>query len=387
MPATPALRLLWAIIMLVSSHSPAGLCPAYTIRTPPSILQWKLNPKLNVSILPVWDGKDETIIDYVINMVSLALLGPLIFVHIAQMVPTKFTGCARSWWTLLPPNSKILYSRDWSHLLDVLRWHFLTAKWLGDRLQEFEEMHFQQKGCSKEELEDFFQRRIQYHSFVLSDVEDGPQAISHILRTRPVAWYCEVSECTCPSIEVLMTYTKHNRTSLIASYLLENKVNVLLGSTPPTDATPRMCSVPRSAKAADTILDHIDDGSEDEETGLGEEEKERLEYLAIIVESKIELSRACLSEDPEKHKKVLEALSFEPVAAEGPTSRNHKPQVLLEDEAEDLSPEPMTAGSIQQKVLVVEASTVESTWREAFIVEASVTDKAVFLRHYRMSQN
>jgi hypothetical protein len=84
-------------------------------------LQWQLNPKLNVSIVPVWDGKDELIIDYVINMASLVLLSPLMFVHIAQMAPTKFTGCARSWWTLLPLSSRISYSRNWSHLLDALR--------------------------------------------------------------------------------------------------------------------------------------------------------------------------------------------------------------------------------------------------------------------------
>jgi hypothetical protein len=120
------------------SGPPAGTGP--TADAPDPSLQWQFNPKLNVSIFPVWDGKDETIIDYVINMASLALLSPLMFVHIVQMAPMKFTGRARSWWTLLPPNSRVLYSRDWSHLLDALRRHFLTAKWLADRLQEFEEM-------------------------------------------------------------------------------------------------------------------------------------------------------------------------------------------------------------------------------------------------------
>jgi hypothetical protein len=91
-----------------------------TVDVPDALLQWQLNPKLNVYIVPIWDGKDETIIDYVINMASLALLSPLMFVHIAQIAPTKFTGHARRWWTLLPLNSRVLYSQDWSHLLDAL---------------------------------------------------------------------------------------------------------------------------------------------------------------------------------------------------------------------------------------------------------------------------
>ncbi|KAF8188192.1 hypothetical protein K438DRAFT_1972381 [Mycena galopus ATCC 62051] len=54
--------------------------------------QWQLNPKLNVSIMPVWDSKDELIIDYVINMASLALPTFLMAVHVVQMAPMKFTG-------------------------------------------------------------------------------------------------------------------------------------------------------------------------------------------------------------------------------------------------------------------------------------------------------
>jgi hypothetical protein len=109
-----------------------------------------------------------------------------------------------------------------------------------------------------------------------------------------------------------------------------------------------------------------------------EEEKECLEYIAMIVESKIELSRACSSEDLKKHKEVLEAPGLKPVAAEGPPAlRNRKLQVTIEDEAENLSPEPTLASSIQREALVVEAS----------IVEASTVDKAAFLPHYRMNSN
>jgi hypothetical protein len=70
-----------------------------------------------------------------------------------------------------------------------------------------------------------------------------------------VAWYREVSERTCPSIEALMTYVKHNHTSLLASYLMENKVNMLLGSAPPAGAALRMHFIPRSAQVPNTSLE------------------------------------------------------------------------------------------------------------------------------------
>lgn len=136
-------------------------------------------------------------------------------------------------------------------------------------------MRFRQRGRNEEDPEDLFQRRIHYHSFIFSDVEDGPQAVGRILRTQLVAWYREVSERTCPSIEALMTYAKHNRASLLASYLLENKVNAVLGSAPHTGAAPRVRFHPRSAKAADSILECVGDGS-DEEGNKQEPEKTAL---------------------------------------------------------------------------------------------------------------
>jgi hypothetical protein len=74
-----------------------------------------------------------------------------------------------------------------------------------------------------------------------------------------------------------------------------------------------------------------------------EEEKERLEYVAMIVESRIESSRACPSENLEKPKEVLEVPGPEPVAAEGlPAPGSRKSRVTIEEEEEDPSPEPTT---------------------------------------------
>jgi hypothetical protein len=58
-----------------------------------------------------------------------------------------------------------------------------------------------------------------------------------------------------------------------------------------------------------------------------EEEKECLEYIAMIVKSRIDSFCACPSEDLEKPEEVLEAPGQELAAAEGlpmPRSRNHK---------------------------------------------------------------
>jgi hypothetical protein len=101
-----------------------------------------LNTKLNISVVPTWNGKGETIIPYVITMSSLAMLSPLMECQLGQMAPSRFTDRALKWWTALPEPSRREFSRDWPHLLDNLRCTYLKDQWVRGWNKEFEEMKF-----------------------------------------------------------------------------------------------------------------------------------------------------------------------------------------------------------------------------------------------------
>ncbi|KAJ7187740.1 hypothetical protein B0H12DRAFT_962742, partial [Mycena haematopus] len=224
--------------------------------------QWQLNPKLNISILPAWDGKGDTVIDYVIAMAYLAVLSPRMAQGIAQLAPSKFTGRAERWWTTLPLDRRAEFSMDWDHLLDAIRRQFLTAQWLFERTREFEEAHFRQKGHSDEEPLDFFQRRVRWHAFLFSDVADGPPAIARIIRTQPVEWFKDVNERVCPDIDTLMNYAEHNKASLLSAWVLAHRVEALMsGPSASTHAAPFRR---RRANAADKVVDFIEDSDDDE---------------------------------------------------------------------------------------------------------------------------
>ncbi|KAJ7878922.1 hypothetical protein B0H13DRAFT_2346314 [Mycena leptocephala] len=225
--------------------------------------QWQINPKLNISVVPAWDGKGESVIPYVITMSYLAALSPKMASGIAQMAPYKFSGRAMRWWNNLSLVLRSHYSSSWSHLLDAIRRHFLTMKWLMDRTQEFEEMRFRQKGLESEDPLDFFQRRIESHSFIYNDAGDGPQAVARILRTQPAEWAKDVNETSCPDVDALQNYAEHNRASLIAAWLLANQVDALMvnGTGSRTNGFHRR----RRALAADRVAGAAESDSEAEE--------------------------------------------------------------------------------------------------------------------------
>jgi hypothetical protein len=205
-----------------------------------------LNAKLNISVVPSWNGKGETIIPYVITMSSLAMLSPLMERQLGQMAPSRFTDRALKWWTSLPEPSRREFSRDWPHLLNNLRRTYLTDQWVRDRNKEFEEMKFRQQGHEVEDPVDFFQRRAQYHSFIFSDTDDGPTAVSRLIRTQPAEWNKEVNERMCPTIDSLMEVAQHSQASLMSTWVLTNKVDRLLASPSANPAAPRTRFRPRA---------------------------------------------------------------------------------------------------------------------------------------------
>jgi hypothetical protein len=197
-----------------------------------STAQWQLNSKLNVSVVSLWNGKGETIIPYVIMMSSLAMLSPLLEKQLGQMAPSHFTECPLRWWTSLPEPFRREFSQDWPHLLDNLRRTYLTDQWIRNHNKEFEEMKFRQRGHNLEDLVDFFQRRTQYHSFIVSDDVNGPTAVSCLIRTQPADWNKEINEHICLIINSLMVVAQHSQAALMSIWLLTTKVDrPLVGSS------------------------------------------------------------------------------------------------------------------------------------------------------------
>ncbi|KAJ6528120.1 hypothetical protein B0H19DRAFT_969169 [Mycena capillaripes] len=183
---------------------------------------------------------------------------------LAQIVPSKFKDRAKRWWDSLPLEKRTSNSMSWANLLGAIRRNFLTAKWLLDHTQEFEEMRFRQKGHEREEPLNFFQH-------------------PRIIHTQPPAWDKEINEIICPDIETLQNMAEHYSGSLPVSWMLTEQIAQVLNVKPntlqPSNSTCRDCphyGAFVSYKQADYI--QIDWDEEDEA-------KETQEYLAMHIQS------------------------------------------------------------------------------------------------------
>ncbi|KJA22879.1 hypothetical protein HYPSUDRAFT_121746, partial [Hypholoma sublateritium FD-334 SS-4] len=186
--------------------------------------EWQMNPKINMSSLPSWDGRGKTVIDYLSEMAGFYRLGARMQRGMAQMASHKWTGRAKRWWEALPSMEQEFFSQHWDYMLAAIRNQFLDETWVRDRTQEFEEMRFRQSVHSKESPEEFVQRRIRYHSFLFPGDADGRSAVARVLRTQPVEWGATLNEEACQTILELLTVASRMGKNLESQYLLNESL-------------------------------------------------------------------------------------------------------------------------------------------------------------------
>lgn len=186
--------------------------------------EWQMNPKINLSNLPSWDGDGKTIIDYLSEMSGFARLGDRMQCGMAQMASHKWSGRAKKWWEALPIVEQTFFSQHWFYMLAALRNQFLDETWVRDCTQEFEEMRFRQLRHQKETPKDFVQRRIRYHNFLFPGDADGRGAVARILRTQPVEWGATLNEEACPTILALLTVASRMGKTLESQFLLNESL-------------------------------------------------------------------------------------------------------------------------------------------------------------------
>jgi len=202
-------------------NGPGGPSPSGTpFQGPHRTEEWQMNPKFNLSNLPAWNGKGETIISYLSEMAGFARLGDRMKREIAALAAYKWTGPGRSWWDNLPSAEQSYFSQHWDFMLTGIRNQFLDETWVNERLGEFEAMKFRQKGYEKEAPLEFIQRRIQHHRFLHANDTDGPTAVHRILRTQPTEWGTILNEYACPSLLELMSVASHMKSTLESHYVL-----------------------------------------------------------------------------------------------------------------------------------------------------------------------
>ncbi|KAF8194492.1 hypothetical protein K438DRAFT_1969101 [Mycena galopus ATCC 62051] len=146
---------------------------------------WQLNHKLNLSMVPAWDGHRKTVIDYLCSVAELTRLSPQMIVDLGAMAPLKFTDRVQTWWQTMPIDFRNSVSQDWNLLFNAISVYFLNEIWAHKRTAEWEEMRFRQKGHESEWPLDFIQRHVKHHMFLFPTSTDGPEVALRILCNAP----------------------------------------------------------------------------------------------------------------------------------------------------------------------------------------------------------
>ncbi|KAJ7503818.1 hypothetical protein B0H11DRAFT_1710674, partial [Mycena galericulata] len=191
------------------------------------IAEWQLNRKLNIQLVPEWDGHGGTAIEYLCKIAELVRLSPQMVVDLGAIAPLKFTDRAAMWWSTQTLTFRNYVSQSWETLLRAIQVHFLNENWVQERMREWEEMKFRQKGHDNEWPLDYLQRRIRSHMFLFPDQEDGPAVVDRLLRNAPDVWAGTINSERYPDIFSLAAAIRRYCKTLMGNWLQAKKLDNL----------------------------------------------------------------------------------------------------------------------------------------------------------------
>ncbi|KAL1750048.1 hypothetical protein FB107DRAFT_189387, partial [Schizophyllum commune] len=208
---------------------------------------WQINHKLSTSVVPKWDGKGHTLINYLIELLELARLSEDMKKGLAQWAPQNWTGDAKSWWLTLSIDSRDLVSSSWETFLTTLRHRWMTDDWVQDRRKDFESMEFRKGWENAGELpRTFLQRRIRVAAILFPHLGDSWLLVYEVLRTIPQEWRSVLNHQNQQNIYELEFASEIYQDSLLSLY----RVGRLTRPRAPEERRPRFQSR-RRANAAE----------------------------------------------------------------------------------------------------------------------------------------
>jgi hypothetical protein len=218
---------------------------------------------LNFNLVPEWDGHGKTVIAYLCKISELVRLSPQMVADLGTIAPLKFTDRAEMWWTTQSVTVRNYVSQSWSLLFKAIETHFLNDQWLQDRMSEFEEMKFRQRGHEEEMPMDFLQRRSRYNAFLYPDQEDGTAVVDRLLRTAPTVWLGDINSERYPNLFSLFAATRRHCATLMASWNTAVQLRTL-GNYYSRRSNPRHAHAVDHDQS-DKTADEVDPASEVEE--------------------------------------------------------------------------------------------------------------------------
>ncbi|KAK7452221.1 hypothetical protein VKT23_012326 [Stygiomarasmius scandens] len=172
---------------------------------PLNILEFRINEKINIADIPAWDGKGDTLVDYLSSMNDLASCSAMLNKGLATMVWRRWSGDVKEWWESHSDSTRDLLCSNWPNLMKAICDYFMDDKWRAARQKEFNDMIFCQKGHRFESPVQFVQRRKKLAMVIYpEDTNDLAMIIDFILRNIPGSWSPIPNTTSCSSTEALI---------------------------------------------------------------------------------------------------------------------------------------------------------------------------------------
>jgi hypothetical protein len=169
--------------------------------------------KLKSDTVPTWDGDDEKLGDWFVQINEMAARSDSIWVGLGTVAPTRFRGSAAKWWYSVTSSYRRLATRDWDSLKDAIKIYWMTKEWT-DRMQmRAMAIYYREPGHGKESPSEYYIRKHGLIELVYSF--SVANEIAEIMSKTPTMWSVVLHPSRYTTLDQLQTAIKSDEQLLI----------------------------------------------------------------------------------------------------------------------------------------------------------------------------
>jgi hypothetical protein len=182
--------------------------------------------KLKSDIIPQWDGNHEGLGRWILLINDIADRSASTYRGLGDVVPTRFTGKAASWWFSLPEAHRRSVMINWDTLKDEIRTYWMNQAYIDKMQGRAIRARYRQAGYSDETPSEYYIRK--YEALALVYNFSPSQVMNEVLKKAPLMWSTVINPRSYENLAQFQTAIKYHEDLLIK----------IAGDQPSTGGTP-----------------------------------------------------------------------------------------------------------------------------------------------------
>lgn len=170
--------------------------------------------KLKLDIIPTWDGKTDELVRWFAKVNRLAERSQTAFVQLGNLIPSRLSGSAETWYFSLPLAKQLQCEESWGNMREAIAAYYMNRTFMEAQKIKANNVKYREGSTNTRETpSEYFIRKLELLQLVY-DYTDS-ELITEIMKGAPTSWVSIVTPHLFEDITEFQTVVRFHEETLM----------------------------------------------------------------------------------------------------------------------------------------------------------------------------